>query len=536
MEEHTAWRVPGYAVEELIGFGGSGEVWRGRCLRTGATVAFKRLRQGACGPADQARLLREAALLSALDHPHLLRVHAVLGSDAGAVLVLDYAAGGCLGDVLQRRGRLRAGEIVTVLAPLAVALSHVHGEGLVHGDVTPANILFTADGRPLLADLGVARVLGEPLEPRMTPQYADPAVVAGVAPGPATDVFMLAAVALHALTGSPPWPAQTAAEALAMAAAGDPPGLAELPGVASEPLARVLVRALSRQPAERGTAAELALDLRHACPPEPVRLISGSCDGAARPGLNRPADSSAALTHALRVPPGRRSSARPAPADPPDPRRRGVPVEPGGVRAGQSVRRLLGVTAVVLLGALGGIGWAAAGSRGWPADPASHALAGAAVERDTPAPRPAAAVASPGTGAAARTRSPVSDRDGPLSTSALSWLAVLQSLDALRARAYDLGDVGLLHHVYAAGEHLTADTRQLRSIVASGCTVRGVRHRLRQPAILAQTRDRVRLRVLQSLPASTRLQSGQVLERVAGTAEAAITVDLLRTPDGWRLA
>src|SRR5207249_3755703 len=234
--------VPGYAAEQLVGFGASGEVWRGRSLRTGDVVALKRLRPDAHPAADDADapdLRREAAFLAALAHPHLLHVHEVVKGPQ-TVLVLDYAAGGSLATLLHRRGRLRPGQVVTVLAPLATALAYAHGEGLVHGDVTPGNVLFAGDGRPLLADLGVARVVGEQQDPRSTPEYVDPAVAVGAAPGPASDVFMLAAVALHALTGAPPWPGSTPEESLASAARGQPPDLGQLVAIAPPSLAGVL--------------------------------------------------------------------------------------------------------------------------------------------------------------------------------------------------------------------------------------------------------------------------------------------------------
>jgi len=268
-EQPGAWIVPGYVAEELIGFGASGEVWRGTATDSTETVALKRLRAGAADRARR-RLEREAALLATIDHPHLLRVRELVSTELETVLVLDYAAGGSLAMLLRRRGRLGPGEVVTVLAPVAAALAHAHGEGLIHGDVSPANVLFTAEGRPLLADLGVARVLGERDDPQCTPEYMDPAVAAGAAPGPASDVFMVAAVAVHALSGAPPWRADRPEQAVAMAAAGRVPDLHSTLPEAPQPLVCALQRALSAVPSDRGSAAELALDMRHGCTPEPA--------------------------------------------------------------------------------------------------------------------------------------------------------------------------------------------------------------------------------------------------------------------------
>ncbi|CAN5704865.1 hypothetical protein BH18ACT7_BH18ACT7_03030 [soil metagenome] len=206
----AAWSkdVGEYRIEELIGYGGCGEVWRARHRDTGESVALKWLRGG--GPELRERQLREAGLLAVVHHPHLGRLREVLLDRGDPVLVLDHHAGGSLAALLARRRRLRPGEVVSVISPVAAALAYAHDEGLVHADVTPGNVLFSAAGRPVLTDLGVARVLGEDADLHATPEYVDPQVARGGAPTAASDVFGLAAVAFHALAGIPPWNASGA--------------------------------------------------------------------------------------------------------------------------------------------------------------------------------------------------------------------------------------------------------------------------------------------------------------------------------------
>ena len=177
--------------------GGPG--WRPRATRWRSNAS-------SCATPTQARRAdAEAALLTALDHPHLVRLHAVVPADGASVLVLDLAEGGSLAELLAARGRLAPGEVITAVAPVAAGLAYLHDQGVVHGDVSSANILFTPGGSPLLADVGVARLTGDDRDAASTPAYVDPAVAAGCVPGPPSDVFMLAAVALHALTGAPLW-------------------------------------------------------------------------------------------------------------------------------------------------------------------------------------------------------------------------------------------------------------------------------------------------------------------------------------------
>jgi len=134
--------LPGYDVEELVGFGGSGEVWRARDASTGEVVALKRLRGDVATAISTQQLQREAALLATVRHEHIVALRSVVSTTDGLVLVLDYAEGGSLAAVLGVRGRLSAGEVVTIGAPLAQALSDIHARGLTHGDVTPGNIVF----------------------------------------------------------------------------------------------------------------------------------------------------------------------------------------------------------------------------------------------------------------------------------------------------------------------------------------------------------------------------------------------------------
>ena len=193
--------------------------------RGGAAVAVKVLVAG-----DPERQAREAALLGELDHPHLVRlvevVHQPRRGGAGPGGPRPRAAGRRKpGRLLARRGRLRPGEVVTAVAPVAAALAHAHEHGVVHGDLSPGNIVFTAEGRPVLTDLGVARVLGETAAGEVTPAYVDPTVARGGAPGPASDVFGVAAAAFHALTGVAPWNAATPGDTLDVAAAGFLPDL-----------------------------------------------------------------------------------------------------------------------------------------------------------------------------------------------------------------------------------------------------------------------------------------------------------------------
>src|SRR5262245_27349038 len=124
--------VGGYVLENRLGSGSSGTVWRAR--RTGPVdqvVALKRLHD--TEPAQVERLRREAAVLAGLDHPHLVRVLEVVDDGDGIALALQLAPGGSLDRLLDQRGPLTAGEVVAVAAPLADAMASAHRRQVIHG-------------------------------------------------------------------------------------------------------------------------------------------------------------------------------------------------------------------------------------------------------------------------------------------------------------------------------------------------------------------------------------------------------------------
>ncbi len=470
------WELPGYDVLELVGFGATGEVWRARELATGETVALKRLRPGADRRAVEA-LRREAAVLRSLDTPYVVRLRHVLGEGDDTVLVLDHAGGGSLATLLLHRGRLEPGEVVTVAVPLAEALAVAHSHGLVHGDVTPANVLFTAQGMPLLTDFGLARVAGTPLAAvDGTAEYVDPAVAAGGVPTPASDVWALAAVCHHMLSGTAPHDGRTVGEVLSAAAAGARAPLGLLAPTAPRPLVSAVEDALVPDPAARPDAAAFAVSLRRSHAATAVRLTGAPA--AAAPG------DAVRETHRVR-------DAVPEPAAVPPVRGRRLPT---AVLVGLAVLAVLAAAAVV--------GWRLGGS-------------------------PEAA-------------RPLPDARGPVvtaSTSAPDWARVLDDLDAARAQAFEAGDVPALAKTYAAGSPaLTADTAVLQQLVAAGRTARGVRHTVRSVEQASFDGTTARLQVRDVLAAYEVLdRSGAVLEQRPARGEAAYDVVVVRTPQGFRL-
>jgi hypothetical protein len=470
------WSLPGYDVQALLGFGATGEVWRARELATGETVALKRLKDDA-DPAAVEALRREASLLRGLDTPYVVRLRAVVGSGADAVLVLDHAEGGSLATVLARRGSLEPGEVVTIGGPLAQALAAAHARGLVHGDVTPSNVLFTADGMPLLSDLGLARVAGERLASvDGTAEYLDPAVVTGGEPDAAADVWALAAVCHHMLAGAPPHEGADATQALSAAASGSRAPLGLLAPSAPRALVAAVEAGLAADPRARPDAAAFAALLRRSHAAAPVQLTGGVPAAGPVPQV-RP-------THAVRPP-----TAEPA-------------VAPGR-RLPQGLLLGMGLAALLVVG--GVLGW----------------LSGRGGDEPAALLPPTASTHAP----------PASVAPDP------RWVELLDELDAARAQAFSTGSLSALIAVYASDSPgLASDTALLQGLVDQGQTAHGLRHSVRSVQVLESEDDAARLRVVDTLSAyEIRDAAGAVVSRGAARGERAFVVDLVRVAEGWRL-
>lgn len=490
----TEMHVPGFDPVELLGYGSGGEVWLARERATGRPVALKRLRADA-DLAARDRLRREAAVLAGVEHPHVVRLRGVVGDGDALVLVLDLAPGGSLARLLATRRRLDPGEVVTLAVPLAQALAAVHAQGLVHGDVTPSNVLFAADGRPLLSDLGVARLLGTPAgATHGTRGFLDPAVAAGAVPGPASDVHGLAATCLAALTGTAPY--------------DDEGHRAPTPDGTHPGLRQVLEAALAPAPADRPTAGAFAAAMFDAMPPAPVRLdlpasrrhATASAPGALGVGPGAPLE---APTHQVR------SRALPEPAAE---RRRvtGVPWVDARVRCALQVPRRAAVAAAacaaaVAVSVLAGLAWAGA-------DPAPHAA-----------------------GVRARTVAAQQAIEGSDPTA--TWADTLAVLDRARARAFAQGDAGRLRSVYSAGSPaLGRDEAALAQLTGSRLHAEGLRLTVTDVALRSRSAGRVRLAVTDVMPSYRVVdEGGTVVEHRRGRGPASWTVVLTRDDGRWRV-
>ncbi|WP_214407868.1 serine/threonine-protein kinase, partial [Pseudonocardia lacus] len=249
-----------YEMGAELGRGSTATVHRALDRTTGQDVAVK-VFTTAPSPADAGRDRREVRILSALRHPGLVAFLDAGTADGDRYVVTDLVDGRSLADALND-GRMDAAAVAALGAELADALAYVHAQGVVHRDVKPANILLDRDGRPRLADFGIARLDGATKVTHTgvvigTAAYMAPEQVRGHDVTAPADVYSLGLVLLEALTGEREFPG-SAVEA-AVARLHRPP---RIPAAAGPPLAGVLRRMTAITPSARPAAAEVARLLR----------------------------------------------------------------------------------------------------------------------------------------------------------------------------------------------------------------------------------------------------------------------------------
>ncbi len=254
-----------YRLEEQIGEGGMGSVWRATDTLLGRPAAVKVFWSIGAEQTDAARRESEKQLLAAVSHPSLVTLFdAHLAHDAVSYLVMEYIGGGTLSSLIAK-GPVARRDAASLASDLGEALHVIHRAGIIHRDVKPANILLrppsTLDHtfRAVLADFGIAYVVdaARVTTPGLTvgtAAYISPEQVRGEAPCPASDIYSLGLVLIEALSGRRAFPAQTPIEAISVRLAASP----RIPGHWGYGWLSLLSAMTALDPAERPTALEVA--------------------------------------------------------------------------------------------------------------------------------------------------------------------------------------------------------------------------------------------------------------------------------------
>ena len=263
--------IGGYRVEELIGRGGMGEVYRAHDSRLERNVALKILApRYVDDDAFRERLLRESRLAASLDHPNVVPVYDAGAADAGFYLAMRYVEGADLRAVLRREGALPAPRALEVVSQVAAALDAAHAKGLVHRDVKPSNVLIDERGHCYLADFGLTQSVsdrGHVTDGSLlgTLDYVAPEQIRGGVVDGCADVYALGCMLFECLTGEVPFSAPSEVATI-YAHLEEKPPLASARRPALPPaIDAVFTRAMAKVPSARyASCAELVADARTA--------------------------------------------------------------------------------------------------------------------------------------------------------------------------------------------------------------------------------------------------------------------------------
>jgi streptogramin lyase len=268
----------GYRIEELIGRGGMGVVYRANDLRLRRPVAIKLVAPAlALDERFRERFARETELVMSLEHPNVVPIYDAGDVDGHVYLAMRLVDGTDLGSLLGAEGALEPTRAMTICAQIASALDAAHARGLVHRDVKPSNVLLDSSEHVYLADFGLTRRLddqiGDPSEDRSmgTPAYLAPEHLDGESVDARADIYSLGCVLYECLTGQRVFArGSRLAEAWAHLEE-EPPRASRTRPDLPEKVDEVIARALAKDPAQRYptcsaliAAAQSVLGLRRA--------------------------------------------------------------------------------------------------------------------------------------------------------------------------------------------------------------------------------------------------------------------------------
>jgi serine/threonine-protein kinase len=260
-----------YEVESRLGTGGMAEVWRGRDRVLNRTVAIKTLLpQFARDTSFVDRFRREAQAAARLNHPGIVSVYDS-GDGDHPFIVMQYIEGRTLADFLGSGKRMPPMQAAQVAQGIAEALAVAHTHGVIHRDIKPANVMVTRDGKVMVMDFGIARLISGPeTAPQTsailgTASYLSPEQAQGQPVDARTDIYSLGVVLYEMLTGRPPFTGDSPMAIAYKQVNATPPPPSSINADVPPELDAVVMRALSKNPANRyQTAQDFADDLERA--------------------------------------------------------------------------------------------------------------------------------------------------------------------------------------------------------------------------------------------------------------------------------
>lgn len=275
-----------YVLEGILGQGGMAVVYKGRNKLTDQVVAVKVLPPELAVYSEvKTRFVDEARTLAKLEHANI--VHLInFAEDIGRLcLVMQYADGETLDDLIDIRGRVEPREAIRINAAVLDAMEHAHRHEVVHRDIKPSNIIVRKDGSVKVTDFGIAKIvrstkLTQDGQTMGTVRYMSPEQVQGGKIDGRTDIYSLGITLYEALVGDTPFDGDSHFQIMNKHLKEEPLPPSKAGAPIGQELDRVVLKAIQKNPQNRyATAAEMAIELR-ACPE--FAVLGGGAAGAAK--------------------------------------------------------------------------------------------------------------------------------------------------------------------------------------------------------------------------------------------------------------
>ncbi|MCZ7648819.1 MAG: protein kinase [Planctomycetota bacterium] len=267
--------IPGYKIQEKIGAGGMGNVYKAKQLSMDRVVALKVLNEKYGGNREFVeRFIREARAAGKLNHPNVIHVHDVSKANGRHYFSMEFVDGNSVKELLRINRRLGLEQALDIVLQTGRALEFAHENGIVHRDIKPDNLMLTKDGVVKIADLGIAKSFDETGDASGssqgnrvmgTPHYMAPEQALGKEIDHRVDIYSLGATFYHMLTGTTPFTGSTAHEVLKAHIQDSLAPIQELNKDVPDPICFIVERMMAKLPEKRySNMTKLIQDLERA--------------------------------------------------------------------------------------------------------------------------------------------------------------------------------------------------------------------------------------------------------------------------------
>ena len=273
--------IQNYKIEELLGEGGMGTVYRAVDVQLNRTVALKSLHQHLVRDTTfLERFRNEAMLLAKLNHPNIATLYNLLKDRQDSYMVMEFVDGHTLENLIKRHSQIPFDTAIKIIIQTLDGLSHAHQKGILHRDIKPANVMLTRDGSVKLMDFGIARMVGSQRMTQInkvvgTLEYMAPELLNGEEPSEQSDLYAIGILLFELITGKVPYQATTDSTLINQILNKKPISIKSFRSDIPSGVGLILEKVLAKKPEKRHhSAAELRHELSLIVPAGAIKTLT----------------------------------------------------------------------------------------------------------------------------------------------------------------------------------------------------------------------------------------------------------------------